>query len=152
VFSDDKDEDGSYSCHKRPKTATVACTYCVTHNWEDCDGGPSCQNCILRKKGDCCKRVMCKRYKKDTCSNLLCALAHEGDVFTNLVPFTRLQKMKEKMPSPLQQKAARDAEARKRANNKKTNYESMYDGLFEHFEKNRKKWDGGDEFGAGVHV
>lgn len=144
-----EDEDGEeekvYPCHKKPKTATVACTQCVTHNWEDCDGGPSCQNCILRRKGDCCKRVMCKRYKKDTCSNAFCALAHEGDVFTNLVPFTRLQKMKEKTPSPLEKKAARDAQAKQRANKKKIESEGMYDGLFEDLVKNRKKRDGGDD-------
>ncbi|KAF1918560.1 hypothetical protein BDU57DRAFT_515423 [Ampelomyces quisqualis] len=74
--------------HKKPKDTTIACTQCLTHDWKDCDGKAPCENCKLRGKSDKCKRVMCQYFKKDTCANLFCTMAHEGDGYSRLVPFT----------------------------------------------------------------
>jgi hypothetical protein len=45
---------------------------------------------------------MCKHYRKDTCSNMHCTFAHEGDGFPCVVPYTRL-KSESSGPSPADQ-------------------------------------------------
>jgi hypothetical protein len=71
---------------------------------------------------------MCKCYKKDTCSNQFCTFALEGDGYTKLVLFPRLQQEHSGL-SPLVTKANRDAEARKVVD-REGKAERAYDRLF----------------------
>ncbi|KAF2023378.1 hypothetical protein EK21DRAFT_118825 [Setomelanomma holmii] len=134
--SADEIELEDISRHKKPKNGKVTCTQCYTHGWKDCDGASICENCRLRGKAKCCKCVMCKYYKKNTCLNQSCTFAHEGDSYIVLVPFTRLQASGSGR-SPVELKAREDEEARQK-------YGATYDNLFGMLLDNMKRRGKGD--------
>jgi hypothetical protein len=88
---------------------------------------------------------MCKYYEKDTCSNQKCHLAHEGDGYLKVVPFSRLSRDDKPSESPVEKAGRQMAEAEKQKREKKEAKRSKkrYDGLAKEWAK--KKREGKDD-------
>lgn len=109
------------------------CTRCLAQGLT-CDSQGACKNYASYSKP--CKRAMCKRYEGVKCTNKTCTFAHEGDDFTRLVLFVRIESEEDSRVLAKIVKAQRSSA--KIIRGEKRTAERRYDKLFRHIAKKRK--------------